>query len=105
MVWNGDQVLKQFMDDAVAAVDEATEEGAQLAQADAPRDTGDLADSMQNEPAKRDGDDVVGRFGADQAVFYAAAVEALHPTKAGFIRRAGDRAAAKLPERIAAKVD
>ena len=64
-------------------MDETTAEGAQLAQADAPRDTGDLADGMQNEPAKREGDDIVGRFGADQAVFYAAAVEVAAPHQGG----------------------
>ena len=82
-MWNGDQIFKLLMDGGAKAVDETTAEGAQLAQADAPRDTGDLADGMQNEPAKREGDDIVGRFGADKAVFYAAAVEALHPTQGG----------------------
>ena len=104
LVWRGNQVFDLVMDEAVEAVDEATAEGAQLARADAPVDRGNLAEGMQNEPAKREGDDVAGRFGVDQAVFYAAAVEALHPTKAGFIRRAGDRAAGKLGERLGRKV-
>ena len=103
--WEGDQVFKLLMDAGAEAVDETTADGALIARADAPVDQGNLAAGFHNEPAKRVGDDIVGRFGVDEAVFYAAAVEALHPTKAGFIRRAGDRAFAKLAERIGAKIE
>ena len=105
LVWLGDQVFELLMDEGAEAVDETTADGAQLARADAPVDQGNLAAGFHNEPAKRVGDDIVGRFGVDEAVFYAAAVEALHPTKAGFIRRAADRAFGKLAERIGAKVE
>ncbi len=103
LVWLGDQVFELLMDEGAEALDETTADAALIARADAPVDRGNLAAGFHNEPAKRVGDDIVGRFGVDRAVFYAAAVEVRHPTKAGFIRRAGDRAFGKLAERVGGK--
>ena len=55
-------------------------------QSDAPRDTGDLASGFLTEIKPRTGDNIEGRVGADSRVYYAAAVEVNHPSKAGFMR-------------------
>ena len=56
---------------------------------------------IRNEPATRQGEIVTGQVGADAEEFYAAAVEANHPSKAGFMRRAADREFTNLAGRIA----
>lgn len=103
--WEGDQVYELYTAGAAVAIDELTAEAAQLAEAEAPRDTGHLAMGMHNEPAKPEGDAFVGRWGADKASWHAVIVEAVHPTKAGFMRRIHDRVSGNLAERIADKVD
>ena len=102
--WKGDQVGELLFNAAEAAVDELTAEAAKRAEAEAPRDRPLLAISMQNEPAERDGADVVGRWGADEAAFHAVAVEVTHPTKAGFMRRIHDTVSRKLAAQIRARV-
>ena len=103
--WLGDEVTEMIVSANEAAVHELAQEAADLAEAEAPRDRGHLARSMHAEAPVTEGDDVYARWGADKAMFYAAAVEALHPTKAGFMRRIHDRVSAQLAEQIAGRVD
>ena len=102
--WRGDLVFELIGDAVLESIDETTAEGAIKAREEAPRDTGHLASGMHNEPAERKGDEIVGRWGPDRASWHAAPVEALHPTKAGFMRRINDAVGRKLAGRIAARV-
>ena len=90
--WEGDDVIAAVEQNVIEAVDVITERGAEFMAEDAPWRSGDLAQGMHHEPAKLEGDEIVGRFGADEKQFYASAVEFLHPTKAGFMHRAAARA-------------
>ena len=89
--WEGDKLLGITLEAVEKAIDETTHETAIVMGGDAPRDSGLLADNFLSTPAKVEGKVVTGEVGADAAVYYAAAVEANHPGKAGFIRRAADR--------------
>ena len=98
--WEGKKLLAITLEASERAVDETLQETALVMEADAPRDTGDLASSFLTEIKPRTGDNIEGRVGADSRVYYAAAVEVNHPSKAGFMRRAADREFPKLADRI-----
>ena len=98
--WEGDKVFGIAMDAVERAIDETTHETAVRMQADAPVDRGDLKDGIRNEPAERKGDVIEGQVGVEAEIYYATSVEANHPSKAGFMRRAGDQEFPKLADVI-----
>ena len=86
--WNGDKLIADMFGAAIGSVDTVLGQTVKAAQASAPRDRGDLANGLAFEPAKREGNDVVGAWGGSE--WYTFIVEARHPSKAGFLRQAGD---------------
>ena len=98
--WEGDKVFGIAMNAVERAIDETTHETAIRMQADAPVDRGDLRDGIKNEPAERKGDVIEGQVGVEAEIYYATAVEANHPSKAGFMRRAADQEFPKVLKRL-----
>ena len=86
--WEGRKLLALTLEASERAVDETLQETALVMEADAPRDTGDLASGFLTEIKPRTGDNIEGRVGADSRVYYAAAVEVNHP-KQGRLYAAG----------------
>ena len=99
--WEGDELLDITLDTVKRGIDETTAETASIMKGDAPRASGDLAEGIHSEPASLQGKVVEGFVGADAKQAYAVAVEANHPSKAGFMRRAAEREFPKLTGRIA----
>lgn len=62
--WYGDQILRQFQDQMIAAVDDTLADCAAEAKAHAPVDTGALRNDITFKPARRSGDGISGSFGA-----------------------------------------
>ena len=98
--WQGDKLLGILMEQARTGIDMTNEQAKEFAVADAPVDTGELKEGIDTQAAVIQGSEVVGAFGVHSSVSHAAAVETSHPTKQGFLRRAGDRAYPSLAGRI-----
>ena len=79
--WEGAKLLDKVLNASEDAVFEVAEDAAKQMTADAPRDTGELADNIYAEPVIKKRDEISARVGADAAVYYAAAVEANHPPR------------------------
>ena len=94
--WLGKELLDSVLTASETSVDFATNSAKGVAQADAPVDQGITKAGIATETAKREGDSVVGAFGFDPSIGRRVIVEVVHPTKAGFMRRAGDSEFPKL---------
>ena len=98
--WNGDALLELVAKAAIEALNETDDAIAARAKANVHRVTGDLADAIDTEPAKRvDKLTVQGSVGIDDSVGYGIVEEIRHP----FLRPAYDGEAPSLGKRIAAK--
>ena len=98
LTWKGDDLADATFEAARGAVDAVLQRTIELASATAPRRSGHLAGSFRREPARREMDNIVGRWGND--AFYFFIVEARHPSQAGFARRAADTTYPTLTDEI-----
>ena len=89
--WDGPELVAATLKAAERAVDQVTNAAADSARADSPVDTEITKGGIDTEPAKLEGSSVVGAFGFDKSIGRRVIVEFVHPSKAGFMRRAGDR--------------
>lgn len=103
LTWRGKQVAEKVMRAAQEAVDDVTEEAAKDAAASHwwGARTGTLTANIVNEPAKRRGNLITGRFGSTQTQgFYGLFLERRSP----FLRPAADRTFSTLARRIKARL-
>lgn len=100
--WRGKQVAESVMRAAHEAVDEITAAAAQDASSGAPRRYGQLASEVISEPAERQGNVIVGKFGSTKhRGFYGLILERRGRP---FLRPAADRHFSNLGRRIAARI-
>ena len=99
--WRGKQVIARVERAAILGIEETTEAAVSVAKPDTPVDTGFLRGSEHAVPARREGNRIVGRWGAF-GVAYAIWVEIGARGRAGvhMFRRAADREYPKLAGRI-----
>ena len=88
--WKGPQVLKNVLDATVQASEEVAENTADRMENDAPVLSGELRDGIGYEGPVLSKYVVTTTVGVDARVRYAFVVEFVHPSKAGFMRRAAD---------------
>lgn len=101
--WNGDKVLEDVLRAAESAIDETTKEAARRAADNAPRNRGQLASEVINEPAERTRSSVVGKFGATSVRgFYGLFWEEYRGRP--FLRPAADAVFPELASRIARRL-
>ena len=68
--WNGDKLIViDMFDAAIGSVDAVLGQTVKAAQASAPRDSGDLANGLGFEPAKREGNERGRHLGRQRVVY------------------------------------
>lgn len=105
--WNGDEVLARVTRAAAAAIDDVTEAADKDASLSHPwkNRTGRLEANLVTEPARIEGDRVVGGFGTTRRQgFYGLFLETLFEMRFAFLRPAADRNFPTLAARIREKL-
>ena len=100
--WNGGEVLTKVRAAALRGIDATTAAGALRAMELAPRDTGHMADTIETQKARQDGDRTVGLMGnwtADYSLWVEVGTRRMAARP--FLRPAADSEWPKLAARIA----
>ena len=97
--WHGDEIVARIERAAREAIDETTADAAEDAKGSHwwAVGRGQLGDEIKSEPARREGHEIVGKFGTTQRRgFYGLFLERRTP----FLRPAADRVFPQLAQRI-----